>query len=104
MAERWHTKATVGDIFVVAHVLGWVGKALIFRDVWVSLALSAAFELCEFSLAFLLPNFSECWWDHWVLDFAVCNMAGIFAGQALLTTRDAGRKIAGLELAALVDP
>jgi hypothetical protein len=33
------------DIFVLAHVAGWAAKAALFRDVWVSLALSALFFL-----------------------------------------------------------
>jgi len=32
----------------------------------------------------LQPNFAECWWDHWVLDFAICNTLGIVLGELLL--------------------
>jgi phosphatidylserine synthase 2 len=77
------------DIFVAAHVLGWVGKSLMFRDVWVSLALSAIFEFFEYTFTYLLPNFNECWWDHWVLDFVVCNGAGIVIGHCVLRALDA---------------
>lgn len=72
------------DLFVAAHVLGWVGKAIMFRDVWASLALSAIFEFAEYTFTYLLPNFNECWWDHWLLDFALCNGAGIVIGHAVL--------------------
>ena len=72
------------DLFVVAHVVGWVGKAIMFRDVWVSLALSAIFEFAEYTFTYLLPNFNECWWDHWLLDFTLCNGAGIIIGHAVL--------------------
>jgi phosphatidylserine synthase 2 len=88
------------DIFVLAHVLGWVGKIVMFRDFKLCIVLSLLFELMEYTFEFLQPNFVECWWDHWVLDFAVCNMAGIFAGQALLSWLDsrtydwAGRSLA----------
>lgn len=52
------------DIFVLAHALGWYGKALITRDYWLCWVLSIAFELCEYSLEHQLNNFAECWWDH----------------------------------------
>ncbi|KAF8624415.1 hypothetical protein AX15_005895 [Amanita polypyramis BW_CC] len=56
------------DIFCVAHTLGWFGKAMILRDYWFCWILSVAFELAEYSLQHQLPNFAECWWDHWILD------------------------------------
>ena len=31
----------------------------------------------EISFQFLLPNFKECWWDHWVFDMLVCNFPGM---------------------------
>lgn len=49
------------DIFVVAHVLGWVGKALIFRDFWFTMAASFFFELLEYSFEYLQPNFVGAW-------------------------------------------
>ncbi|OCB83859.1 phosphatidylserine synthase 2 [Sanghuangporus baumii] len=52
------------DIFCLAHALGWFGKALILRDYWFCWILSIAFELAEYSLQHQLPNFAECWWDH----------------------------------------
>lgn len=52
------------DLFVVAHTLGWFGKALILRDYWFCWIISIAFELCEYSLQHQLNNFAECWWDH----------------------------------------
>lgn len=52
------------DIFVVAHAVGWFGKALILRDYWFCWIISIAFELCEYSLEHQLNNFAECWWDH----------------------------------------
>jgi hypothetical protein len=36
------------------------------------------------SFVFIQPNFAECWWDHWILDFALCNMAGIVLGHLVL--------------------
>ncbi|KAJ1882254.1 hypothetical protein LPJ66_011184, partial [Kickxella alabastrina] len=56
------------DIFVLAHSLGWFGKALIIRNHTMCWAMSIVFELLEYSLAHQLPNFNECWWDHWILD------------------------------------
>ncbi|KAJ7364878.1 phosphatidylserine synthase 2 [Mycena albidolilacea] len=69
------------DVFCVAHALGWFGKAMILRDYWFCWILSIAFELAEYSLAHQLPNFEECWWDHWVLDVLVCNWGGTYLGM-----------------------
>lgn len=69
------------DIFCLAHALGWFGKAMILRDYWFCWILSIAFELAEYSLQHQLPNFAECWWDHWVLDVLVCNWLGTYLGM-----------------------
>jgi len=74
-------KDQVYDIFVLAHFLGWFGRAIIFRDYWFCWILSILFEFCEYSLQHLLPNFNECWWDHWILDVLTCNWAGIWIGM-----------------------
>ncbi|KAF8182289.1 phosphatidyl serine synthase-domain-containing protein [Pholiota molesta] len=66
------------DIFCLAHALGWFGKAMILRDYWFCWILSIAFELMEYSLQHQLPNFAECWWDHWILDVMVCNWLGTY--------------------------
>lgn len=69
------------DEFVLAHIVGWYAKALILRDYWLCWILSVMFEVMEYSLQFQLPNFAECWWDHWILDVALCNALGIWAGM-----------------------
>ncbi|PVZ97542.1 hypothetical protein BB558_006495 [Smittium angustum] len=69
------------DIFVLAHSLGWFGKALILRDNTLCWIISILFELCEYSLEHQLPNFAECWWDHWLLDVLICNWLGIYVGN-----------------------
>ncbi|KAJ7704211.1 phosphatidyl serine synthase-domain-containing protein [Mycena metata] len=69
------------DIFCVAHTLGWFGKAMILRDYWFCWILSIAFELAEYSLQHQLPNFNECWWDHWILDVLLCNWIGTYVGM-----------------------
>jgi len=69
------------DIFCLAHTLGWFGKAMILRDYWFCWILSVAFELAEYSLQHQLPNFSECWWDHWILDVLICNWIGTYLGM-----------------------
>jgi len=74
-------KDQVYDIFVLAHFLGWFGRALILRDYWFCWILSILFEFCEYSLQHLLPNFNECWWDHWILDVLTCNWFGIWLGM-----------------------
>jgi phosphatidylserine synthase 2 len=72
------------DGFVVAHAVGWFCKTLIIRDFWMTNVLSVTFELLEYSLEHQLPNFSECWWDHWILDVLVCNFGGIWLGNKAL--------------------
>ncbi|ORX84416.1 PSS-domain-containing protein [Anaeromyces robustus] len=76
-----NVKDQVYDIFVLAHFLGWFGRALILRDYWFCWVLSVLFEFCEYSLQHLLPNFNECWWDHWILDVLTCNWFGIWLGM-----------------------
>lgn len=69
------------DIFIAAHVLGWYAKALILRDHWLCWIVSVMFEVMEYSLQHQLPNFAECWWDHWILDVLICNWLGIWLGM-----------------------
>ncbi|MBN3290161.1 PTSS2 synthase, partial [Polypterus senegalus] len=46
--------------------------------------ISVMFEFLEYSLEHQLPNFSECWWDHWIMDVVVCNGFGIYCGMKTL--------------------
>ncbi|ORZ36429.1 phosphatidyl serine synthase-domain-containing protein [Catenaria anguillulae PL171] len=69
------------DEFVLAHVIGWYGKSIILRDYWFCWILSVMFEVCEYSLQHQLPNFAECWWDHWIVDVLICNWLGIYLGM-----------------------
>jgi phosphatidylserine synthase 2 len=71
------------DIFCLAHFLGWLGKGMIFRDYWFCWILSIAFEFAEYSLQHQLPNFAECWWDHWILDVLICNWIGTYFGMKI---------------------
>ena len=73
---------TLFDEFTLAHILGWYGKAIAIRDWKLLWAYSIAFELCELTFEHWQPNFNECWWDMWVWDVLVCNLAGIVAGMA----------------------
>lgn len=81
-------KDTFFDIFTVAHLLGWVGKAMMLRDWRLLVILSVAWELIEYSLQDKLLNFHECWWDHWILDMTVCNMGGAAVGMLVVHTLD----------------
>jgi len=71
---------TINDEFIAAHFIGWWGKALLFRDVYICWFASILFEIWEMTFEFLLPNFKECWWDHIILDILVCNGLGIALG------------------------
>ena len=72
---------TVFDEFVIAHTLGWWGKALILRNHAMLWTVSITFELMELTFQHLLPNFNECWWDSWILDVLICNFIGIVSGM-----------------------
>lgn len=72
------------DGFVATHFFGWWLKTLIIRDWWFCLILSVMFEILEYTLEDQLPNFSECWWDHWIMDVIVCNGFGIYLGMKTL--------------------
>ncbi|XP_017461940.1 PREDICTED: phosphatidylserine synthase 2-like, partial [Rhagoletis zephyria] len=69
------------DIFVPTHFFGWWLKTLIIRDWWLCTVISIMFELLEYTLEHQLPNFSECWWDHWIMDALLCNGLGIYLGM-----------------------
>ena len=73
------------DVFIFAHSFGYFCKTLIFRDWWFTTVISVMFEFLEYSLEHQLPNFSECWWDHWILDVLICNGGGTILG--LMTLR-----------------
>lgn len=79
-----NVRNTVYDEFMVAHVVGWFAKSFLFRDVYICWAWSLLFELCELSLAHILPNFRECWWDQLILDVLLCNAVGIYLGHLVM--------------------
>jgi len=70
----------VYDEFILAHFLGWWGKMLLIRDVYLATTLSILFEILEVTFQHMLPNFKECWWDHIILDIVICNTGGILMG------------------------
>lgn len=80
-ADPFHNFWDKMDGFVTTHFIGWWLKTLILRDYWLCNVMSIGFELLEYSLEHQLPNFGECWWDHWILDFLVCNGLGIYLGM-----------------------
>ncbi|XP_022727143.1 CDP-diacylglycerol--serine O-phosphatidyltransferase 1 isoform X2 [Durio zibethinus] len=72
---------TLFDEFVLAHIFGWWGKAILIRNQPLLWVLSIGFELMEFTFRHMLPNFNECWWDSIILDILMCNWFGIWAGM-----------------------
>ncbi|KAA3476703.1 CDP-diacylglycerol--serine O-phosphatidyltransferase 1-like [Gossypium australe] len=68
---------TLFDEFVVAHIFGWWGKAILIRNQPLLWVLSIGFELMEFTFQHMLPNFNECWWDNIILDILTCIWAGM---------------------------
>jgi hypothetical protein len=43
--------------------------------------LSFSWEVVEVSFQTKLPNFKECWWDHYLLDVFGCNLLGMLIGM-----------------------
>ncbi len=79
-ANPYHNLIDKIDVFIFAHLFGYFCKTLVFRDWWLVTVISVMFEFLEYSLEHQLPNFSECWWDHWILDVIVCNGGGTVIG------------------------
>ena len=79
-----NVRNTVYDEFMVAHVVGWFAKSFLFHDIYICWTWSILFEFCELSLAHILPNFRECWWDQLILDVLLCNAVGIFLGHLVM--------------------
>ena len=69
------------DMFVIAHFLGWTFKVWIFRNSVMAWFLSIGFEIMEWTMEVWLPNFKECWWDHWLFDIFGCNFIGMLIGK-----------------------
>ena len=69
------------DMFVAAHFLGWTFKIIIFRNSAMAWTLSVGFEIMEWTMEVWLPNFKECWWDHFLFDLFGCNLIGMLIGQ-----------------------
>lgn len=82
--DPFHNLKHKMDGFVTAHFVGWVFKTLMIRDIWMTNVVSIMFEFLEYSLEHQLANFSECWWDHWILDFLLCNGGGIVVGMYIM--------------------
>ncbi|XP_073110356.1 CDP-diacylglycerol--serine O-phosphatidyltransferase 1 isoform X3 [Elaeis guineensis] len=72
---------TLFDEFVLAHIFGWWGKAIMIRNQPLLWVLSVGFEFMELTFRHMLPNFNECWWDSIILDILICNWFGIWAGM-----------------------
>jgi len=70
------------DRFVFAHFLGWFAKGLLIRQRELLWFASFMWELLEKSTVYMIPNFAECWWDSWIMDFLICNGLGIELGLA----------------------
>lgn len=68
------------DIFILAHFIGWVVKAICLRDRLLCWVISILWEFVEICTAYFIPNFAECWWDQWILDVLLCNGLGIEFG------------------------
>lgn len=75
--NSWENVYDKFDRFVVAHLLGWLGKGLVVRNFLYLNVNSILFELVELKFRNILPNFYECWWDHILLDVLGCNLFGI---------------------------
>lgn len=68
------------DQFVIAHLFGYVVKAILFPHRQALWTISITFELVERMLSPFIPWFRECWWDSLIVDILVCNALGIEIG------------------------
>lgn len=67
----------------LAHVLGWAGKMIIFRDFHFCLFAAFMFEVCEVTFTYVVPEFEECWWDSLFLDTLGANIIGMLVGDQI---------------------
>jgi phosphatidylserine synthase 2 len=74
----------VTSVWFLSHLLGWIGKMCMMRDWRVCIFQSCIFEMIELSLAFLIPDFRECWWDSVFVDAFGANLAGMLIGWLIL--------------------
>lgn len=74
----------INDEFFIAHFVGWIVKALMIRDWGILWAQSLIFEVLEITFQYALPNFNECWWDHYIIDVLICNYGGMAIGMWLV--------------------
>ena len=84
----WHNVSSRVDLFVVAHFLGWLVKAVMMRSTSLCWFISGLWEPSEIMFSTMLPNFAECRWDQLLLDFLVCNGLGIVVGTSLCKVLD----------------
>eukprot|EP00760_Papus_ankaliazontas_P012295 PhM_4_TR15240/c2_g1_i1/m.59409/K08730/PTDSS2; phosphatidylserine synthase 2 len=80
---------TVADEFLLAHILGYWGKAVMLRDASMVIAVSVMFEFAELTFQHWQENFLECWWDHVIIDIMICNGGGMVLGLLTLRWLDA---------------
>ena len=79
----WENMSSRLDVFILAHLFGWIFKALLVRHTGILWAISFMWECTELFFAHVLPNFAECWWDAIVFDLLICNGLGIYFGMLL---------------------
>ncbi|CAH1256654.1 PTDSS2 [Branchiostoma lanceolatum] len=76
------------DLYGALHFLDHYFTALAVRDYWMVHVVSVMWELIEYSVEHQIPFLEECWWDHWIVDVAVCNSLGIWCGMKTLEYLD----------------
>lgn len=79
----WENLSSRLDVFILAHFVGWIFKALLVRHAGILWAISIMWECTELFFAHVLPNFAECWWDAILFDLLICNGLGIHIGMLL---------------------
>ena len=79
----WSNLYSRMDVFITAHFVGWIFKALLIRHMGVLWTISIMWECTELFFAHVLPNFYECWWDMLIFDVLFANGCGIYVGMCL---------------------
>lgn len=72
------------DEYFLAHFVGWLVRAFIFRNMTMLWIFGIGFELIELTFYPWLPNFNECWWDSLLFDLFGANFLGILLGLAIM--------------------
>lgn len=71
------------DVYTLIHLFGHATIGFATGDFMFAFRISFLFEFIELMYHDLIPNFKECFFDHFILDLLICNAIGAFLGVQL---------------------